>query len=168
MLQQPGPEHCDEGGSNRCGDQDGQHNNNQHYTRGHLGFRWVNFPRSIKGDWSNGGLCIIEIAYISELTVWANTLLRILRVVSFSRNFPSLMCTWSFITFHIKSGAFFLQPRPWFENSSGHVGLLVDEVALGQVFSEYFGFPYQFTFHGLLHIHYHLSSGPGKIGHYWQ
>jgi hypothetical protein len=68
MLQQPGPEHSDEGGSNRCGDQDGQLNNNQHYTCGHLGFRWVDFPRSIEGNWSNGGLCIIEITYISELT----------------------------------------------------------------------------------------------------
>jgi hypothetical protein len=36
-------------------------------------------------------------------------------------------------------------------------------VALGQVFSEYFGFPCQFTFHRLLHIH-HLSSGAGRIG----
>jgi hypothetical protein len=31
-------------------------------------------------------------------------------------------------------------------------------MALGQVFSEYFGFPWQFSFHRLLHIH-HLSSG---------
>jgi hypothetical protein len=31
--------------------------------------------------------------------------------------------------------------RPGFEPGSGHVGLVVDEVALGQVFSEYFGFP---------------------------
>jgi hypothetical protein len=30
------------------------------------------------------------------------------------------------------------------------VGFVVDEVALGQVFSEYFGFPYQFAFHRLL------------------
>jgi hypothetical protein len=35
-------------------------------------------------------------------------------------------------------------------------------VVLGQVFSEYFGFPCQFSFHRLLHIH-HLSSGPGTI-----
>jgi hypothetical protein len=39
----------------------------------------------------------------------------------------------------------------------------VDKVALGQVFSEYFGFPYQFSFHRLLHTH-HLSSGVGTIG----
>jgi hypothetical protein len=36
-------------------------------------------------------------------------------------------------------------------------------VALGQVFSEYFGFPYQFSFHRVLHIN-HLSSVAGKIG----
>jgi hypothetical protein len=39
----------------------------------------------------------------------------------------------------------------------------MNEVALGQVFSEYFGFPYQFLFHRLLHIH-HLSSGAGTTG----
>jgi hypothetical protein len=31
--------------------------------------------------------------------------------------------------------------NPGFEPRSGHVGFVVDEVALGQVFSEYFGFP---------------------------
>jgi hypothetical protein len=41
------------------------------------------------------------------------------------------------------------------------VGL--DKVALGQVFSEYFGFPYQFSFHRLLHTHHQLSSGAGTI-----
>jgi hypothetical protein len=41
----------------------------------------------------------------------------------------------------------------------------VDKVALGQVFSEYFGFPRQFAFHRLLHNHHpQLSSGAGKIG----
>jgi hypothetical protein len=52
--------------------------------------------------------------------------------------------------------------RLGFEPRSGHVGIVVDKVALGQVFSEYFGFPYQFSFHRLLHIH-HLSSGAGTI-----
>jgi hypothetical protein len=37
-------------------------------------------------------------------------------------------------------------------------------VALGQVFSQCFGFPCQFSFHRLLHIHHHLSSGAGTIG----
>lgn len=37
---------------------------------------------------------------------------------------------------------------------------VVDKVALGQVLSEYSGFPCQFWIHGLLH---HLSSGAGTI-----
>jgi hypothetical protein len=36
---------------------------------------------------------------------------------------------------------------------SGHVGFVVDTTLLGQVFSEYFGFLCQFSFHQLLHIH---------------
>jgi hypothetical protein len=43
------------------------------------------------------------------------------------------------------------------------VGFVVDKVALGQVFSEYFGFPCQFSFHRLIHTH-RLSSGAGTIG----
>jgi hypothetical protein len=38
------------------------------------------------------------------------------------------------------------------------VGFVVDEVALGQVFSEYFGFPCQSSFHQILH-HNH----PGQV-----
>jgi hypothetical protein len=49
------------------------------------------------------------------------------------------------------------------EPRSGHVGFVVDKVALGQVFSEYFGFSCQFPFHRLLHIH-PLSSGAGTVG----
>jgi hypothetical protein len=41
-------------------------------------------------------------------------------------------------------------PRP------GHV---VDKVALGQAFSEYFDFPCKFSFHQLLHTHHQPSSG---------
>jgi hypothetical protein len=37
------------------------------------------------------------------------------------------------------------------------------KVALGQVFSEYFGFPCQSSFHPFLHNHNHLSSGAGTI-----
>jgi hypothetical protein len=44
------------------------------------------------------------------------------------------------------------------------VGFVVDKVALEQVFSEYVGFPCQFSFHPLLHIHHHLSSGAGAVG----
>jgi hypothetical protein len=44
-------------------------------------------------------------------------------------------------------------PKP----GSSHVGFVVDKVALGQVFSEYFGFPCQSSFHQFLHNHHHLS-----------
>jgi hypothetical protein len=49
--------------------------------------------------------------------------------------------------------------RPGFEPGPGHVGFVVDKVALGQVFSEYFGFSCQFEFHQLLKtiIIYHLG-----------
>jgi hypothetical protein len=35
------------------------------------------------------------------------------------------------------------------------VEFVVDKVALGQVFSEYFGFPCQSSFHQILHHHNH-------------
>jgi hypothetical protein len=38
-------------------------------------------------------------------------------------------------------------------------GFVVDKVALGQVFSEYFGFPCQSSFHQILHHHNH----PGQV-----
>jgi arginine decarboxylase-like protein len=38
----------------------------------------------------------------------------------------------------------------------------VDKVALGQVFHEYLGSPYQSLFHQMLHTH--VSSGAGIIG----
>jgi hypothetical protein len=51
--------------------------------------------------------------------------------------------------------------RPEFEPGSNHVGFIVDKVALRQVFFEYFGLPYLFAFHRLLHnchiIIYHLG-----------
>jgi hypothetical protein len=47
------------------------------------------------------------------------------------------------------------------------VGFVVEKVALGQVFSKYFGFPCQSSFHHLLHNHPHLSSGAGTIGQTW-
>jgi hypothetical protein len=43
------------------------------------------------------------------------------------------------------------------------VGFVVDEVDVGQVFSEYFSFPCQFSFYRLLHTQ-HISSGAGTIG----
>jgi hypothetical protein len=42
---------------------------------------------------------------------------------------------------------------------SGQVRFVVDKVALGQVFSEYFGFPCQSSFHQILHPHNH----PGQV-----
>jgi hypothetical protein len=44
------------------------------------------------------------------------------------------------------------------------VGFVVDKLALGQVFSEYFGFSCQYSFRRGLHIHHHLSLGAGTIG----
>jgi hypothetical protein len=37
--------------------------------------------------------------------------------------------------------------------------VVVDKVALGQVFSEYFGFPCQSLFNQLLHNHHHYHLG---------
>jgi hypothetical protein len=42
------------------------------------------------------------------------------------------------------------------------VGFVVDNVVLGQVFFQFFGFPCQLSFHRLLHIH-HLSFRAGTI-----
>jgi hypothetical protein len=39
------------------------------------------------------------------------------------------------------------------------VGFVVNKVAPGQIFSEYFGFPYQSSFHQILHHHNH----PGQV-----
>jgi hypothetical protein len=45
---------------------------------------------------------------------------------------------------------------------------VVDKMALGQVFSEYFGFPCQSSFHQLLKKnHSHLSSEVCTIGQKW-
>jgi hypothetical protein len=45
------------------------------------------------------------------------------------------------------------------------VGFVVDEVALGKVFSEYFGFPYQSSFHPFLH--YHNNPGLAQQAYWW-
>jgi hypothetical protein len=47
------------------------------------------------------------------------------------------------------------------------MGFVVDKVALGQVFSEYVGFPCESSFHQLLHNHPQISSGAGTIGQKW-
>jgi hypothetical protein len=54
--------------------------------------------------------------------------------------------------------------QPGFEPTSGNVGYMVEKVVLGKFFSEYFGFPCQFSFHRLLHTHHYISSGAGTIG----
>jgi hypothetical protein len=44
------------------------------------------------------------------------------------------------------------------------VGFVVDKVALEQVFSEYFYFPWQFLLHLLLDIyHHHHHHHPGMV-----
>jgi hypothetical protein len=43
--------------------------------------------------------------------------------------------------------------RPGF--GADRVGFVVDKVALGRIFSEYFGFPCQSSFHQILHHHNH-------------
>jgi hypothetical protein len=57
----------------------------------------------------------------------------------------------------------FPQQQPDFEPGSGDVGFVVDKVAQEQVLSKYFGFPYQFSFHRLIHNHHYLSFGAGTI-----
>jgi hypothetical protein len=52
-------------------------------------------------------------------------------------------------------------PKWW--PGSGHTGFMVDNLALGQVFSDYFSFLCQ-SFHWLLHSHLHQSSCAGIIG----
>jgi hypothetical protein len=47
-------------------------------------------------------------------------------------------------------------------NSRSRMGFVVDKVALGRSFSEYFGFTWQYSFHQLLHSL--LSSGVSTIG----
>jgi hypothetical protein len=45
-----------------------------------------------------------------------------------------------------------------FDSSSGNLGFVVHRVAVGQVFSQYFGFTCQFSLHQLLHIHLTILS----------
>jgi hypothetical protein len=49
-----------------------------------------------------------------------------------------------------------------FDPGSGQVGFVVDKVALGRVFSDYFCFPCQFSFHQIRHHHNH--PGQATIG----
>jgi hypothetical protein len=49
--------------------------------------------------------------------------------------------------------------RSGFDPGAGQVAFVVDKVPMGQVFSEYFGFPCQSSFHQILH---HLNH-PGQV-----
>jgi hypothetical protein len=54
--------------------------------------------------------------------------------------------------------------RPEFQSGASHMGFVVYKVQLGQVLSEYFGFPCAHSFHRLLHNrHHNLPSRAGKI-----
>jgi hypothetical protein len=43
------------------------------------------------------------------------------------------------------------------------VGLVVDKVALGQLFFEYFGLAFQLSLHRLLHTHHHHLYHPELV-----
>jgi hypothetical protein len=57
------------------------------------------------------------------------------------------------IFYYAQLGKQFMLQRPGFVPGL-HVGFVVDKAALGQVFSEYSGFPCQ-SFHQFLHHHNH-------------
>jgi hypothetical protein len=52
-----------------------------------------------------------------------------------------------------------------FKPGSGQVGFVVDKVALGRVFSEYFGFPCQSSFHQILY--HHNLPGQVQLANQW-
>ncbi|PNF13825.1 hypothetical protein B7P43_G12428 [Cryptotermes secundus] len=47
---------------------------------------------------------------------------------------------------------------------SGQVGFVVDKVALGRIFSEYFGFPCQSSFYQIPHYHNHPGQARSEAG----
>jgi hypothetical protein len=51
--------------------------------------------------------------------------------------------------------------RRGFKPGSSHVRFVVDKMALGQVFSEYFGFPCRSSFHKFLYIT--ITYHPGLV-----
>jgi hypothetical protein len=52
----------------------------------------------------------------------------------------------------------FTSRRPGFEPGSSQVGFVADKVALGKVFSEYFGFPSESSFHQILYLRICLKT----------
>jgi hypothetical protein len=53
----------------------------------------------------------------------------------------------------------------WIRVRAEHLGFVVDKVILGEVFSEYFGFPWQLSFHQFLHHHNH--PGLAQQAYWW-
>jgi hypothetical protein len=66
--------------------------------------------------------------------------------------YTSVRKTWRAVPQLRRLVAGFPPRRPGFQPRSGHVGFLVDKVELRQVFSDYFGFPCQFSFHQHLRV----------------
>jgi hypothetical protein len=107
---------------------------------------------------------MLPITYVS--TVWISATLQWFfpdctsshPVVTFcfTTLFPSILayCHWTIPPWQLR-----FNPR------SGYVGSVVNKVALGQVFSEYVGFPCKFSFYWLHHTN--LPSGAGRMGHQW-
>jgi hypothetical protein len=57
------------------------------------------------------------------------------------------------VSYWLPTAAARVRARVW------QVGFVVDKAALGQVFSEYLGFPCQSSFHKILHHH----NQPGQV-----
>jgi hypothetical protein len=55
-------------------------------------------------------------------------------------------------------------PQWWPGSAPANVTFVVNAGPPGQEFAEPFRFSYKFSFHRLLHIHHHPSSGAGTVG----
>jgi hypothetical protein len=100
--------------------------------------------------WEDGNVHICKVLSLVDVTVS-------------ERSTHSTGCQWEFsvlighaiaqaVSRWLPTAAARVQARVW------QVGFVVDKVALGQVFSEYFGFPCQSSFHQILHHHNHLGQ----------
>jgi hypothetical protein len=56
----------------------------------------------------------------------------------------------------------FLLQWPGFDSTAGHVGFVVNKLALQKVFFEDFSLPCQFSFYQMFHTH--IPSGTGTVG----
>jgi hypothetical protein len=104
----------------------------------------------ITGQWTS-------VIFINRSPKWV----RIASFQVFLVHFSSIFLR--ILSIDVRLVAGFPPRRSGFEPRSGNVGFVVNILVLGQVFSEYFGFPSQFSFHRMLNIHHHLSSGAGTI-----